>query len=255
VLIETERLLLRRLVMADLDEFLALHRDPEVVRFVHALDRTQAEERLRASEQEWGERGQVRDVSCTSVEASPTVRPATSADAERIARVHVDSWRAGYRGLLAEELLAQLSVAERELMWRRRLTGEDEQHIGRRVDVAVARGVVVGFVVTGPTLGEDKAPTQDKAATQSGEIYAIYVHPDHWSAGVGQALVRSAVDHLAAIGATQAQLWVLASNARARRFYELAGWTCDGTTRTTRLAGLPDFASEVEEACYRRLLT
>jgi hypothetical protein len=32
VLIGTERLLLRELTIADLDEFVALHRDPEVVR-------------------------------------------------------------------------------------------------------------------------------------------------------------------------------------------------------------------------------
>jgi ribosomal-protein-serine acetyltransferase len=57
VLIETERLRLRRLVMADLDEFVALHRDREVVRFVRVLDRAQAEKRLHASEQEWGGRG------------------------------------------------------------------------------------------------------------------------------------------------------------------------------------------------------
>lgn len=57
MLIETERLVLRQLVMADLDEFLALHRDPEVVRFVRALDRLQAAERLQANEQEWEERG------------------------------------------------------------------------------------------------------------------------------------------------------------------------------------------------------
>jgi RimJ/RimL family protein N-acetyltransferase len=57
VRIETERLLLRRLAMADLEELVALHRDPEVVRFVRTLDRAQATERLRASEQEWEERG------------------------------------------------------------------------------------------------------------------------------------------------------------------------------------------------------
>jgi RimJ/RimL family protein N-acetyltransferase len=57
VLIETERLVLRRLVMTDLDEFVTLHADPEVVRFVRALDRAQAEERLRVNEREWGERG------------------------------------------------------------------------------------------------------------------------------------------------------------------------------------------------------
>ena len=57
VLIETERLLLRPLVMSDLDEFVALHEDPEVVRFVRALDSEQAARRLRANEQEWAERG------------------------------------------------------------------------------------------------------------------------------------------------------------------------------------------------------
>jgi ribosomal protein S18 acetylase RimI-like enzyme len=175
------------------------------------------------------------------------VRPAELADAEAIARVHVDSWRAGYRGLLADEVLAGLSVAERELMWRKRLTGEDAQHDRRRVDVAVARGAIVGFVAAGPSQEQD-------APARSGEIYAMYVHPDRWSMGVGQALMSSAVDHLAASGAAQALLWVLASNARARCFYELAGWGWDGRTRSKRLTGLPDFHSEVEEVCYRRQL-
>jgi ribosomal protein S18 acetylase RimI-like enzyme len=179
--------------------------------------------------------------------ADLTVRPAELTDAEAIARVHVDSWRAGYRGLLADELLAGLSVAERELMWRKRLTGEVASHDEHRVDVAVDRGVIVGFVVAGPSEDQD-------GEARSGEVHAMYVHPDHWSTGVGQALMRSAVDHLAAGGAAQALLWVLASNARARRFYERAGWVWGGRTRTRRLTGLPDFHSEVEEVCYRRRL-
>jgi RimJ/RimL family protein N-acetyltransferase len=57
MLIETERLLLRPLVLDDLEEFVAVHRDPEVTRFVRALDRAQAAQRLRANEREWQERG------------------------------------------------------------------------------------------------------------------------------------------------------------------------------------------------------
>ncbi|HTD57818.1 MAG TPA: GNAT family N-acetyltransferase [Solirubrobacteraceae bacterium] len=178
--------------------------------------------------------------------ADLTVRLAKPADAEAIARVHVTSWRAGYRGLLADELLAGLSVPERELMWRKRLTGEDASHDRLRVDVAIARGAIVGFVAAGPS-GED-------GEARSGEVYAMYVHPDCWSMGVGQALMRSAVDHLTAGGAAQALLWVLASNARARRFYKRAGWAWDDRTRTKRLTGLPDFHCEVEEVCYRRQL-
>lgn len=55
--IETERLLLRRFSHEDLDDFVALHSDPEVTRFIRPLDRPQAEERLRKDGVEWGERG------------------------------------------------------------------------------------------------------------------------------------------------------------------------------------------------------
>jgi RimJ/RimL family protein N-acetyltransferase len=55
--IETDRLLLRRFSEEDLDDFVALHSEPEVTRFIRALDRAEAEERLRNDEVEWRERG------------------------------------------------------------------------------------------------------------------------------------------------------------------------------------------------------
>ena len=57
MVLETERLLLRPLEMADLDEFVELHEQPEVVRFIRRLERPEAEERLREVEREWAERG------------------------------------------------------------------------------------------------------------------------------------------------------------------------------------------------------
>jgi RimJ/RimL family protein N-acetyltransferase len=57
VLIETERLRLRPMEMGDLDEFVALHADPEVTKFIRPLDPTAAKERLRRDEVEWRERG------------------------------------------------------------------------------------------------------------------------------------------------------------------------------------------------------
>jgi RimJ/RimL family protein N-acetyltransferase len=55
--LETRRLLLRPISLDDLDEFLALHADPEVTAFIYAFDRAEAEERLRRDEREWQERG------------------------------------------------------------------------------------------------------------------------------------------------------------------------------------------------------
>jgi RimJ/RimL family protein N-acetyltransferase len=57
LLIETERLRLRPMEMGDLDEFAALHADPEVTQFIRPLGRAGAEERLRRDEGEWRERG------------------------------------------------------------------------------------------------------------------------------------------------------------------------------------------------------
>jgi ribosomal protein S18 acetylase RimI-like enzyme len=141
-----------------------------------------------------------------------------------------------------------LSVSERELMWRERLTDAKAPQHRRRVNVAVDRESMLGFIGAGPSRERDALP-------HSGEIYAIYVHPQHWSMGVGQALMSSTVAHLAEGGARDALLWVLATNARARRFYGLAGWAWDGRAKTRRLTDLPDFDSEIEEVCYRRRLS
>jgi hypothetical protein len=45
-------------------------------------------------------------------------------------------------------------------------------------------------------------------------------------------------------------LWVLAGNARARRFYEIAGWVADGAERTSEV-----FGATVSEVRYRRRST
>jgi len=43
--------------MVDLDDFVELHDDPEVARFIRRFERPEAEERLRDVEREWLERG------------------------------------------------------------------------------------------------------------------------------------------------------------------------------------------------------
>jgi RimJ/RimL family protein N-acetyltransferase len=57
MVLKTERLVLRPIGIADIDEFAALYADAEVTRFVGSLDRLQAEERLALAEREWTERG------------------------------------------------------------------------------------------------------------------------------------------------------------------------------------------------------
>jgi ribosomal protein S18 acetylase RimI-like enzyme len=72
-----------------------------------------------------------------------------------------------------------------------------------------------------------------------GELYALYVTPAWWSAGAGRALMDLVLASLEADGYRQVVLWVLADNARARRFYDRAGFAPDGGTNIiTGLGGV-----------------
>lgn len=162
-----------------------------------------------------------------------TVRRAVLEDAEAIARVHVDTWRTAYAGLLPAAVLAGLDVRERAETWRGLLTRWPEA-----THVADSGGEVVGFASAGPARGEDGA----------GELYAIYVLPGHWGTGAGRSLLEAAESALRMAGFPEAILWALAGNERAERFYRAAGWTQDGE-KDDVLEG-----AEVVERRYRKSL-
>ena len=98
-------------------------------------------------------------------------------------------------------------------------------------------GAVVGFAAVGPSPDPQGA----------GELFAINLDPDHWGTGTGRALLGGAQAELARLGFGETVLWVLTGNARARRFYEIAGWVVDGTERTAEVFGVT-----VPEVRYRR---
>jgi GNAT superfamily N-acetyltransferase len=170
------------------------------------------------------------------------LREARPRDATAIARVHVDSWRAGYHGLLPDKLLDELSVAARTEMWRELLDDQSQP----AVEVAVSDAEVVGFVTYGPARDSDQPESV-------GEVYALYVAPSRWSRGAGSGLLAKATDALRTAGMRAAVIWLLDGNDRAARFYERAGWAADGGARSRR-EQLPDTDFELRELRYRRHL-
>jgi ribosomal protein S18 acetylase RimI-like enzyme len=166
-----------------------------------------------------------------------TVRPATAADAPAMGRLVVRAWQAAYRGQMPDGYLDGLRAEDRAAYWDGALRRE-----GRRSVVLVAErdGEVVGFAAAGPSPDPEGA----------GELYAINVDPDHWGTGAGRALLEAAQAELDRMGFAESVLWVLPGNARARRFYEIAGWVADGTERTADVFGVT-----VPEVRYRRRST
>ena len=53
------------------------------------------------------------------------LRLATQHDAEAIARIHVETWRSTYAGLLPDDLLIGMSIEKQKKMWHRMLGGSE----------------------------------------------------------------------------------------------------------------------------------
>lgn len=173
---------------------------------------------------------------------SAEVRPARVADAAQIAAVHVLAWQRGYQGLMPQEYLDGLDPAgERLERWTRSLAEVDWSRGGTLV-VAAGDGQVSGFAHIRESRDED-------ADLASGEIWAMYVMPAAWGKGLGRRLMAAALSQLAGIGYQRATLWVLATNTRARRFYEAAGFRPDGAVKDDDTRGF-----RIHEVRYARLL-
>jgi GNAT superfamily N-acetyltransferase len=155
-----------------------------------------------------------------------TIRHARPADARAIAEAHVAGWRWAYQNQLPASVLDGLSVHEREAFWRSQL---EAPGAGKGCLVAEVDGHIGGFASYGPGA-EDDGP----AIPDAGELYAIYLLHDALGTGVGRALLSGAEDGLRTSGFASAFLWVLETNDLARRFYEKADWTWDGSTSQHR---------------------
>ncbi|MDB5731370.1 MAG: putative N-acetyltransferase, family [Variovorax sp.] len=169
------------------------------------------------------------------------VRPATLSDAKAVAEVHALAAKAAYAGLLPEDQLRALAPATREAKWREAIEfSEPQVHVAVLTD-AQGREEIVGFV------GFDRSRDAKTPAT-TGEIWAIYVKPEHWDRGVGVALWDAARDGLEEEGCTTVTIWLPLRNQRALRFHELAGFKREMKTAKTSQLG----SVKIEEIRLKR---
>ncbi|MFG3041689.1 GNAT family N-acetyltransferase [Streptomyces sp. NPDC048330] len=167
-------------------------------------------------------------------------REALPEDAAAIAAVHVASWRAAYRDLLPPAFLDSLDPAERAAVWRARLTSADRPAV---LVSTGADGRPVAFSCFRAWPGEGLGPGP------TAELAALYALPEVWGTGVGRALLSASEAALGSDGFREAALWVLAGNARGRRFYEAAGWRPDGEVASEETGGVL-----LDELRYRKRL-
>jgi RimJ/RimL family protein N-acetyltransferase len=162
------------------------------------------------------------------------VRRAAPGDAVAIARVHVASWKAGYRGVLPDDYLDALAPEDRIPVWEELLgaTGSAPFTVFVAVDDDEA---VVGFA--------SLRPAEEPGVTPLG---ALYVDPNAWNRGFGGQLLDAVTDFARAGGDTEVSLWVHPENRRARAVYEHRGWIDTGVEQMYTAWGL-----ELPEREYR----
>ena len=158
------------------------------------------------------------------------IRSPTADDAEELLRANEASWNASMAGVVDKKLDEIAPFEERVARYREGIAAVPP---GMRLWVAEREGRIVGHANV-------------VVAKASGELSALYVVPEAWGSGVAAALHDAAMAGMGELGATEAILWVLEGNTRARRFYEREGWSPDGETKSS--------VFELTEVRYRRLL-
>lgn len=164
----------------------------------------------------------------------------TLADCDRVAEIRVRGWQRAYRGMIPQSYLDGLDVAQDAERRRGYLTRPDDAVVDLVAEDAGGR--VVGWACHGPYR-------ESEVRIAQGELYALYAHPDHVGQGAGRALLAETVRRCSAAGHDRLLLWVLAANARARRFYERAGFRPDGAREPFEVDGVT-----VPEVRYARAL-
>lgn len=181
-----------------------------------------------------------------------TIRPATLNDAQSIARIRVQGWRFAYQGLISQDYLDSLSVAEDTERMRGYLSqlpqnsppsrsasvqgsGDGEK---QSFMLAVRSDAVLGFCRFSAAPDKtDRAESAVPAGTLNGRLHSLYIDPDTLGQGIGHALMSHALSTFAAWGCEHANLWVLEGNSRAISFYERQGWRCTGATKVDQSFG------------------
>ena len=173
-----------------------------------------------------------------------TIREAVPADAAGIAHVHVESWRTTYPGIMPQEHLDALSVAERTGTWQDTLSLPNP---GDCTLVAeTEQGEIIGFVHG----GKERSGDLDYRA----EIQTIYLLKSSQGLGLGRQLMTAAARRLFGNGFPTLMLWTHVRNP-ARGFYEsLGGRAACTAQRVIKGITYDDIGYGWDEAALLRLI-
>lgn len=163
------------------------------------------------------------------------IRCADVKDAGVLGKIHSESWKTAYKGIVPDSVLDNISADKRKKYFEKALSeGSEENYLVFSDDKAV------GFMCIGKCRDQDKDDTY-------GEIWGIYLLPEYWNKGIGSYFINWGLNELKKRGYKKVTLWVLEANYNARKFYEKIGFKHEGTIKDITLGKkLKELRYEIE---------
>lgn len=158
-----------------------------------------------------------------------TIRRALVADAETVGRIHVESWKVAYRGIMPDDVIARTDLAYRTALWKERIADQEWP-----VFLIEEQGKCVAFCQMVPTKDSDDNPQR------VGHITSLHVLPELRGRGFGRVLMDHVLGEFRRRRFSEVTLWVLEQNRDARRFYETCGFRVDGGMRPYPKTNVPE---------------
>ncbi|GIF00747.1 GNAT family N-acetyltransferase [Paractinoplanes rishiriensis] len=154
-------------------------------------------------------------------------RPATGADADRVAALHTDSWQRHYRGAYTDDYLDRAAADDRRQVWTARLGTPSP---ATATILAEQDGELAGFAHV----------IFDDHATWGSLVDNLHVVAHRHRGGIGrQLLSRAAAAAVTGASAAGVHLWVLRQNTAAQAFYRACGAVCVETGVASAPGGDP----------------
>lgn len=161
------------------------------------------------------------------------IRKVQQGDANALAYIQTESWKAAFAGILDAEMLAKCTDIDRATAMYQRLLDENKGN---------------GYLLTvneKPHCIAYWDAARDPEFAGKAELICIHSLPDNWHKSFGSQMMNFVLDDIKKAGYSEVVLWVFRDNLRARAFYEAKGFILKGTARP---------AFDTEEVLYSKSL-
>lgn len=142
-------------------------------------------------------------------------------EAKKASKLFQETWQCTYKDILPDDFLAAIP----ENAWEKRFNRDGRYNLIFIDDDGKIRGVV--------SYGNPR----DTEMRDYGELMALYVEPNFQRHNVGKTLLNAAENELKKMGYSKFYLWCLASNEKAKGFYEHFGWHNTTKEKLIEIAG------------------